>query len=79
MRVTIERMPTLAQYDSWLTLLRENPGTTKVILRTPEGELTETTGCSLTLHHTPKINMIFAGAEVTLDTDLTGIMDGIQL
>jgi len=67
--VELDHMPELESYKRFVALLKANPGSTKVSLKTPEGDVELPLGTSLGAAAQAKISLALGGARVYCPVD----------
>lgn len=80
--VTVPEMPELAAYKRFLAMLAEFPGPNTMVLATPGGPVTVSSGTSLSPDDLAKISLMLGGAQVTWDTatvDNGRLAEGLRL
>lgn len=78
--IAIEQMPDAAQWDEFLDYVDQWPGTYRLILRTPEGDLEISAASNVSAEHSVALSRFFDSVHVTFEesyTDATALGDGL--
>lgn len=80
--IRVAEMPDMASWQRFLLLMAESPGPNVLLLQTPAGSTTISSGSSLSPDDSARISVVLGGAEVFWDTatvDNDALADGLSL